>query len=105
MFLNKAYKLHLEHLLAEIGIATTQLEGAENEVTTALEQIIFAPKILVIKENSKISLAGIAQAAGILGVTSQRIFELSSSFYVEKVQQENRIYFTKNSRPIWAWFY
>jgi hypothetical protein len=42
-------------------------------------------------------LYSFAQAAEILGITTQRLFELSSSPYVEKVQQENRIYFTKDS--------
>lgn len=43
------------------------------------------------------SLYSFSQAAEILGITTQRLFELSSSPYVEKVQQENRIYFTKDS--------
>jgi hypothetical protein len=42
-------------------------------------------------------LYSFAKAAKILGVTTQRLFELSSSPYVQKVQQENRIYFTKDS--------
>lgn len=43
------------------------------------------------------NLYSFSHAAEILGVTTQRLFELSSSPYVEKVQQENRIYFTKDS--------
>ncbi|KUP08955.1 hypothetical protein Q75_01715 [Bacillus coahuilensis p1.1.43] len=43
------------------------------------------------------NLYSFSQAVGILGVSPQRIFELSSSPYVEKVHQENRIYFTKES--------
>lgn len=43
------------------------------------------------------NLYSFSQATEILGVTTQRFFELSSSPYVEKVQQENRIYFTKDS--------
>ncbi len=42
-------------------------------------------------------LYSFSQAAEILGVTTQRLFELSSSPYVEKVHQDNRIYFTKES--------
>lgn len=49
---------------------------------------------MIMKTNE---LYSFAQAAEILGVTTQRLFELSSSPYVEKVQQENRIYFTKDS--------
>jgi hypothetical protein len=42
-------------------------------------------------------LYSFSQAAEILGVTTQRLFELSSSPYVEKVHQDNRIYFTRES--------
>lgn len=42
-------------------------------------------------------LYSFSQVAEILGVTIPRLFELSSSPYVEKVHQENRIYFTKES--------
>lgn len=42
-------------------------------------------------------LYSFSQAAEIFGVTTQRLFELSSSPYVEKVHQDNRIYFTKDS--------
>jgi len=37
------------------------------------------------------------QAAEILGVSTQRLFELTVSPYVEKVHIENRTYFTKDS--------
>jgi len=43
------------------------------------------------------NLYSFAHAAEILGITTQRLFEISSSPYVEKVQQDNRIYFTKDS--------
>jgi hypothetical protein len=42
-------------------------------------------------------LYSFSQAAEILGVTTQRLFELSTSPYVKKVHQDNRIYFTKES--------
>ncbi|MGG0460279.1 hypothetical protein [Priestia aryabhattai] len=42
-------------------------------------------------------LHSFSKVVEILGVTPQRLFELSSSPYVEKVVQENRIYFTKDS--------
>ncbi|MDQ0230259.1 hypothetical protein J2S19_001513 [Metabacillus malikii] len=42
-------------------------------------------------------LYSFSQATAILGVTTQRLFELSSSPYIEKVHIENRIYFTKDS--------
>jgi|GEM_PF-5880548 len=37
------------------------------------------------------------QAAEILGVSTQRLFELTVSPYVEKVHVDNRTYFTKES--------
>lgn len=42
-------------------------------------------------------LYSFSKAAEILGVTTQRLFELSSSPFVEKVHQDNRIYFTRES--------
>ncbi|MGG2109665.1 hypothetical protein ABFY60_04045 [Lysinibacillus pakistanensis] len=42
-------------------------------------------------------LYGFEQAAEILGVSTQRLFELTVSPYVEKVHIENRTYFTKES--------
>ncbi len=59
-----AYKLHLEQLLEEYDLATTQLERVEKEVTEALNQITFARKLLAIKGISKITLAGILGEAG-----------------------------------------
>ncbi|MGM0879380.1 MAG: IS110 family transposase, partial [Bacillota bacterium] len=44
-----AYKLHLEQLLEEFDLATTQLERVEQEVTNVLQQIPFAQKLLAIK--------------------------------------------------------
>lgn len=43
------------------------------------------------------NLYSFSQAAKILGVTLQRLFELSATPYVERVHQENRIYFTNDS--------
>ncbi|MET3322683.1 UNVERIFIED_ORG: transposase [Peribacillus simplex] len=59
-----AYKLHLEQLLEEYDLATTQLERVEQEVTNVLQQIPFAKKLLAIKGISEISLAGILGEAG-----------------------------------------
>jgi transposase len=59
-----AYKLHLEQLLEEFDLATTQLERVEREVTNVLQQIPFAMKLLAIKGISEISLAGILGEAG-----------------------------------------
>jgi transposase len=59
-----AYKLHLEQLLEEFNLATTQLERVEQEVNGVLEQITFAKKILAIEGISNISLAGILGEAG-----------------------------------------
>lgn len=42
-------------------------------------------------------LYSFSQAAEILGISTQKLFELSTSPYVEKVHQDNRIYFTKES--------
>lgn len=61
---HEAYKLHLEQLLEEFDLATAQLERIEKEVTTVLEQITFAKKILAIEGISEISLAGILGEAG-----------------------------------------
>ncbi|MGG0288793.1 IS110 family transposase [Peribacillus butanolivorans] len=59
-----AYKLHLEQILEEYDLATTQLERVEQEVTNVLQQIPFAKKLLAIKGISEISLAGILGEAG-----------------------------------------
>jgi len=61
---HEAYKLHLEQLLEEFDLATTQLERVEQEVTSVLKQITFAKKILAIEGISEISLAGILGEAG-----------------------------------------
>lgn len=42
-------------------------------------------------------LYSFSQAAEILGITTQRLFELSASPYVEKVHEGNRIYFSRDS--------
>ncbi|MET3321748.1 UNVERIFIED_ORG: transposase [Peribacillus simplex] len=54
-----AYKLHLEQLLEEYDLASSQLERMTQEVTNVLEQIPFVKQILAIKGISAISLAGI----------------------------------------------
>src|SRR6476620_8992621 len=59
-----AYKLHLEQLLEEYDLATSQLERVTQEVTNVLEQIPFVKQILAIKGISEISLAGILGEAG-----------------------------------------
>ena len=59
-----AYKLHLEQLIEEFDLATTQLERVEKEVTEVLKQIPYAKKLLAIKGISEISLAGILGEAG-----------------------------------------
>lgn len=59
-----AYKLHLEQLLEEFDLATTQLERVEKEVTEVLKQITFSNKLIAIKGISEISLAGILGEAG-----------------------------------------
>lgn len=43
------------------------------------------------------NLYSFQQAAEVLGITTQRLFELTASSYVEKVHQDNRIYFSKES--------
>ncbi|GGG16859.1 hypothetical protein GCM10010916_37120 [Paenibacillus abyssi] len=59
-----AYKLHLEHLLAEYDLASSQLQTIEDEVKTVLEQIPYAGKILDIKGVSVIALAGVLGESG-----------------------------------------
>jgi transposase len=51
---HEAYKLHLEQLLKEFDLATTQLGRVEQEVTMVLQQIPFAKKLLSIKGISEI---------------------------------------------------
>jgi transposase len=59
-----AYKLHLEQLLEEYDLASTQLERVEQEVANVLKQIPFAKQLLAIKGISDITLAGILGEAG-----------------------------------------
>ena len=59
-----AYKLHLEQLLEEFDLATTQLEKVEKEANDALKKITFANKILGIKGITEITLGGILGEAG-----------------------------------------
>jgi transposase len=59
-----AYKLHLEQLIEEFDLATTQLERVEKEVTEILKQIPFARRLLAIKGISEIALAGILGESG-----------------------------------------
>ncbi|AXN40676.1 IS110 family RNA-guided transposase [Peribacillus butanolivorans] len=59
-----AYKLHLEQLLEEYDLASSQLGRVTQEVTNVLEQIPFVKQILAIKGISEISLAGILGEAG-----------------------------------------
>ena len=59
-----AYKLHLEQLLEEYDLASSQLERVMQEVTNVLEQIPFVNQILAIKGISEISLVGILGEAG-----------------------------------------
>jgi transposase len=59
-----AYKLHLEQLLEEYDLASSQPERVTQEVTNVLEQIPFVKQILAIKGISEISLAGILGEAG-----------------------------------------
>ncbi|MCL6573232.1 MAG: IS110 family transposase [Bacillus sp. (in: Bacteria)] len=59
-----AYTFHLEQLLEEYDLATTQLERVEQQVTEVLTQIPYAKQLLTIKGISEISLAGILGEAG-----------------------------------------
>jgi transposase len=59
-----AYKFHLQQLLEEFDLATTQLERVEKQVTEVLKQIPYANQLLTIKGISEISLAGILGEAG-----------------------------------------
>jgi len=43
------------------------------------------------------NLYNLSQTAEILGITTQRLFEVAAAPGVEKVNQENRLYFTKES--------
>jgi transposase len=59
-----AYKFHLQQLLEEFDLATTQLERVEKQVAEVLKQIPYANQLLSIKGISEISLAGILGEAG-----------------------------------------
>jgi transposase len=59
-----AHKLHLNQLLEEYDLATTQLKTIEQEVIHVLEKIPYAKKLLAIKGISAITLAGILGEAG-----------------------------------------
>lgn len=59
-----AYKLHLEQLLEEFDLATSQLEKVEDEAKNALKKITFANKILGIKGITEITLGGIIGESG-----------------------------------------
>lgn len=59
-----AHKLHLEQLLEEFDLATTQLERVEKETEATLDRITYAKNILNIKGISEISLGGILGEAG-----------------------------------------
>jgi transposase len=59
-----AYKLHLEHLLAEYDLASTQLQRIESEARTVLERIPYVGKILAITGVSATALAGVLGESG-----------------------------------------
>ncbi|WP_046234927.1 IS110 family transposase [Paenibacillus algorifonticola] len=60
----RAYKLHLQQLLAEYDLATEQLQVIEDEVAAALIRIPLAEPLLAIKGMSILSVAGILGEAG-----------------------------------------
>lgn len=60
----KAYKLHLQQLLAEYDLAMEQLQVIEDEVAAALARIPLAKPILVMKGMSTLAVAGILGEAG-----------------------------------------
>jgi len=60
----KAYKLHLQQLLAEYDLAMEQLHVIEDEVTAALARIPLAQPLLAIKGLSTLAVAGILGEAG-----------------------------------------
>ncbi|EPY07491.1 transposase IS116/IS110/IS902 family protein [Paenibacillus alvei TS-15] len=59
-----AYKLHLQHLLEEYDLASTQLQRIEDEAKTVLERIPYTGKILAITGVSAIALAGVLGESG-----------------------------------------
>ncbi|WP_262985647.1 transposase [Paenibacillus sp. PL91] len=60
----KAYKLHIQQLLAEYDLAMEQLQVIEDEVSTALVRIPLAKPLLAMKGMSILSVAGILGEAG-----------------------------------------
>jgi len=60
----KAYKLHLQQLLAEYDLAMEQLQVIGDEVATALARIPLAKPLLAMKGMSILSVAGILGEAG-----------------------------------------
>lgn len=60
----KAYKLHLQLLLAEYDLAMEQLQVIEDEVAAALDRIPLAKPLLAIKGLSTLAVAGILGEAG-----------------------------------------
>jgi len=60
----KAYKLHLQQLLAEYDLAVEQLQVIEDEVAAALARIPLAKTLLGIKGLSTLAVAGILGEAG-----------------------------------------
>jgi transposase len=59
-----AYKLHLNQLLEEFDLTTTQLEIVDKEVAEALESITFTDKLLGIKGLTEVTLGGILAETG-----------------------------------------
>ncbi|MBP1963058.1 IS110 family transposase [Paenibacillus aceris] len=59
-----AYKLHLEHLLEEYDLASTQLRRIEDEAKSVLKRIPYTSKILAITGISAIALAGVLGESG-----------------------------------------
>ena len=60
----KAYKLHIQQLLAEYDLAMEQLQVIEEEVATVLAHIPLAKPLLAMKGMSILSVAGILGEAG-----------------------------------------
>lgn len=60
----KAYKLHLQQLLAEYDLAKEQLQVIEDEVAATLARIPMAKPFLAIKGMSTLAIAGILGEAG-----------------------------------------
>jgi len=77
-----------------VNYQVSGLVGQLNLKNQRLTAIYMVEVKMIIKSDN---LYTFSQAAQTLGVTPQRLFELSASQYVEKVHQENRIFFTKES--------